>query len=101
VAHLVREENRLVGKFCGGSGAVKRPEVKGPATPAAATAALRALRESTLAVFRRSLPLRDDDKACRLIQTAVSLAQLDAHALGLVSMLHRLIDPSRTAISPR
>jgi hypothetical protein len=99
VANLVREETRVAKKIAGGG--VAPPEANGLATPAAAAASLRGLRESTLASIRRCLPAGDDDTATRLVQSAVSLAQLDAHALGEIVMLQRLIDPSRATLSPR
>jgi NAD(P)-dependent dehydrogenase (short-subunit alcohol dehydrogenase family) len=43
----------------------------------------------------------DEALARTLVESAVSLAQIDAHALGSLGVLQRLIDPSRAKVSPR
>jgi hypothetical protein len=91
VLNLMREESRILVK-CGGA-SKSEPQA---ATPSAAATALRALREETLAAMRRG-----GVGAREVLQSAVSLAQLDAHVLGEIALLQRLIDPSRATVSPR
>jgi hypothetical protein len=100
VAHVVREELRIAAKLGGGQ-PDHAPSGAGLGTPSAAAAGLRTLRESTHDALRRALPAVDDEAARRLVHSAVALAQLDAHALGGLGVLQRLIDPTRTAVSPR
>src|SRR5688572_26091830 len=102
VANLVKEEKRIVAKFAAGArGVAGSLDAKDLATPTTAAAGLRTFRGATLAAFRRALPGADTDTACRVLQSGVSLAQLDAHALAELVMLQRLIDPSRATVSPR
>jgi hypothetical protein len=100
--NLLREEHRLVAKVSGRSGGVPaKADPKALATPSAAASTLRTSREATIAALQQFLPIADETIAQRLVQSAVSLAQLDAHALGELVMIQRLIDPSRATVSPR
>jgi hypothetical protein len=99
VAELIREEGRVFKKISGTAGAA--PEPKDLSSPAAAAATLRGVRDRTL-VALRATPVDADETAARtLVQSAISLAQLDAHALGALGVLQRLIDPARARVSPR
>jgi hypothetical protein len=102
VGDLVREESRLAAKHGAGSGlALPAFDPKDLGSPSAASSALRSLREATLAQLRRQASSADEGAARSVVQSAVTLAQLDAHALGGLALLQRLIDPSRTGVSPR
>jgi hypothetical protein len=99
VVELLREEGRIFRKLAAGpTGRELDPQVLG--TPTTAATALREIRQGTLTALRRSLS-EGDEAARTLVQSAVSLAQLDAHALGALGVLQRLIDPSRAKVSPR
>jgi hypothetical protein len=100
VADLIREELRIFTKLEGG-GDAQPVDPSGVATPSTASSALRWVRERTLDALRRSLAGGDEALERTLVQSAVSLAQLDAHAVGALGILHRLIDPSRAKVSPR
>jgi hypothetical protein len=101
VAELIREEARILRKVSGTSGVASHSEPTDVGTPAAAAATLRGIRERTLTALRRTNADGDEAAARTLMQSAVSLAQLDAHALGALCVLQRLIDPSRARVSPR
>lgn len=99
VTELLREESRLASKI--GCSAAPATDGRDLATPAAAAATLRTVRELTLAVLRRQAASKDEAAEGTVTQSAVSLAQLDAHAVGGLALLQRLIDPSRAGVSPR
>lgn len=101
VAELIREETRIFKKVSGTLGVPSQPEPSDVSAPAAAAATLRGIRERTLTALRRTNPEGDEAAARTLVQSAISLAQLDAHALGALGVLQRLIDPSRARVSPR
>ena len=76
------------------------PGRKRPRDAAAAAATLRGIRETTIGTCARRVAA-DEASTRAVAQSAISLAQLDAHALGALGVLQRLIDPSRAAVSPR
>lgn len=101
VAELIREETRIFKKVSGTAGVGSQPEPRDISAPVAAAATLRGIRERTLTALRRTNVEGDEAAARTVLQSAVSLAQLDAHALGALGLLQRLIDPSRARVSPR
>jgi hypothetical protein len=101
IAELMREERRVYAKVAGAGAVTLSADGKDLASPAAAASALRSFRERTLAALQRCLPEADESAGRTVLPSAVSLAQLDAHALGALGVLQRLIDPSRARVSPR
>jgi hypothetical protein len=100
VAELIREEAKLAAKAAGAPAAPTR-DAGGIATPSSAATTLRSVREATIATLRRQASSPDEAAARGVLEAAVSLAQLDAHALGSLAVLQRLIDPTRAGVSPR
>jgi hypothetical protein len=101
VVELIREEGRVARKVTGTAGVAMPHESRDLSSPAAAATALRGIREGTLMALRRTLNDADEAAPRNLVQSAISLAQLDAHALGALGVLQRLIDPTRAKVSPR
>jgi hypothetical protein len=98
-AAAAREEARLAGRVAGHA-AGHRIQERDLAAPKSAASVLRALREVTLAELGRALE-GGGATPSRVAETAVQLAQIDSRTLAELSMLQRLIDPSRAAVAPR